>query len=159
VGSSGDLAGGCSLADFRSGPLPHRGAAPDALRRKLSQIPSLFGRLVHVASLCDGSTGRYRETTLAASLGAEDADRTLCLLHHQLFSEWLSFNLSEQKSDLEDYLAGAELPKYASHLRLLVPRTARDVERQLFLTDLETLVELLKFGGGPSPIPGSSRLQ
>lgn len=123
--------------------------------RTLSQIPSVFGRLVYLASLRDNLSGRYWHGALTTSLGEEDADRTLCLIHHQLFSKWLSFNLAEQKSDLDEYQTGAEIPRYSAQFRALVPRTARDVERQLFLTDLETLVELVKADGGSFPIPGA----
>jgi hypothetical protein len=77
-------------------------------------------------------------------LGDEDADRALCLFHHQVFSQWLAFSLEEQKTDFDEYLSASDIPKFASHFRALVPRTAREVERQLFLTDLETLLELAK---------------
>ena len=89
-------------------------------------------------------------------LSQEDTDRTLCNSHHQVFSEWLGFSLSEQKSDLDDYLNVAGSPRDALHYRDLVPPTARDVERQLYLTDLETLLELLKYEhGGAFLIPGA----
>jgi len=73
-----------------------------------------------------------------------------------VFSQWLGFSLAEQKSDLDEYLQVAGSPRYAVHYRNLVPATARDVERQLYLTDLETLLELLKFEhGGVVSIPGA----
>jgi hypothetical protein len=60
-----------------------------------------------------------------------------------VFSEWLSFSLAEQKSDLDEYLLAPGTSRYTMHYRNLVPATARDVERQLYLTDLETLMGLL----------------
>lgn len=75
----------------------------------------------------------------------EDADRTLRHSHHQVFSQWLGFSLREQKEDLDEYLKVAGGPAHSLPYRQLAPATARDVERQLYLTDLETLLELRKF--------------
>jgi hypothetical protein len=49
---------------------------------------------------------------------------------------------------LDEYLDTAGGPRYALAYRNLVPASARDVERQLYLTDLETLLELLRFEHG-----------
>jgi len=87
-------------------------------------------------------------------MDAEDADRTLCRSHHQVFSQWLRFSLEEQKMDLEEYLRAGGGPAHAPHYGDLVPPAARNVERELYLTDLETLLELLKFErGGAFSIP------
>jgi hypothetical protein len=117
-------------------------------RKTLSQIPTLFGRLVFLASLRDSVTGRYRHELLCGILGAEDCDRALARSHHQLFSEWLAYSLAEQKSDLDEYLSTAGGPRYFRHYHNLIPHTAREVERQLYLTDLETLMELLRYEHG-----------
>ena len=87
-------------------------------------------------------------------MGPEDADRSLCNSHHQVFQQWLAFSLAEQKSDLDEYLSFGSAPRYALPYRKLVPPTACEVERQLYLADLETLLELLKFErGGAFSIP------
>jgi hypothetical protein len=85
--------------------------------------------------------------------GSKDADRTLRQSHSQAFAAWLNLNLEQQKADLEDYLAGLEEDIdaiLANWIRLapyrnLIPARAREVERQLYLTDLEVVLELLKF--------------
>jgi len=114
-------------------------------RQVLSQIPTSFGKLVFMASLWDAPAGSYYHGDLCRLMGREDADRTLCLSHHQIFSQWLGFNLWEQKADLERYLNSSGGPRFALAYRNLTPPTARDVERQLYITDLETLLELLRF--------------
>jgi hypothetical protein len=117
-------------------------------RKTISQIPTLFGRLVFLASLRDSATGRYRHDILNTLMGPEDSDRALSRSHHQLFSEWLAYSLAEQKSDLDEYLSTAGGPRHFRHYHNLIPPTARDVERQLYLTDLETLMELLRWERG-----------
>ena len=99
-----------------------------------------------MASLRNPVTGRYNHEDLARLLSPEETDRTLCNSHHQVFSEWLKFSLSEQKADLDDYLCTMGGVRAAYAYRNMVPPTARDVERQLYLTDLETLLELLRYG-------------
>jgi hypothetical protein len=130
-----------------------RGAAADLWRNTLSQIPTLFGRLVYLSSLRDSKSGVYEHYGLAQVFGAKDADRTLRQIHNQVFGSWLNLNLEQQKADLEYYLSGLEEDVdaiLANWIRLapyrqLIPPRAREVERQLYLTDLEVVLELLKF--------------
>jgi hypothetical protein len=129
-----------------------RGAAADLWRRTLSQIPSIFGRLVYLCSLRDPNTGQYEHYGLAQAFGEEEADQVLRSSHEQAFSDWLCQNLEQQQADLDLYLSGlngnragivetwARLAPY----RHLVPSTARELERDLYLSDLEALLALLK---------------
>jgi hypothetical protein len=114
-------------------------------RKTLSRIPTHFGRLVFLSSLRDPLTARYGHAPLSQIVGGEITDRTLCHSHHEIFSEWLSFPLSQQKADLNEYLLTSRAPLDLVPYRDLVPGTAHQVERQLYLTDLETLLELLRF--------------
>ena len=144
------------LIDHAPNPPSTRESAGKIWRDTLKGIPTAFGRLVYLASLRDSTSGYYCEPGLAALIGPEGADRSIRHSHHQVFSEWLGFSLSEQKSDLDEYLHAAGSPRDAPHYRNLVPPTARDVERQLYLTDLETLLELLRYEhGGAFSIPGA----
>ena len=81
-----------------------RSAAADLWRNTLSQIPTTFGRLIYLASLRDQNTGAYHHHGLEQLFGADETDQTLRQSHSQTFSEWLCFNLEQQKKDLEDYL-------------------------------------------------------
>jgi len=82
------------------------------------------------------------------NLPGDETDRTLRNSHQQVFQQWISSHLAEQKSDLDEYLRTTGGPRYALPYRNLAPASARDVERQLYLTDLETLLELLRFEHG-----------
>ncbi len=125
----------------------HSGAtrpAQDLCRKTLSQIPTRFGRLVFLTSLRDSLTGRYVHETLTNLLGLEDADRLLCHAHHRVFSEWLCSSLAEQKADLDEFLESEPREVSLQECRFLAPPGAREVERQLYLTDLEMVLELIR---------------
>jgi hypothetical protein len=124
-------------------------------RRMLAQIPTLFGRLVYIASLRDPSTGRHTYQPMIEMVGQEVAERTLAVGHHAVFAEWIVQPLSRQRDDITEYFRHAAL-ETADRYRELVPGTALDVERQLFLTDLETLLMLLPGERrGAASTPGS----
>lgn len=129
-----------------------KGAAADLWRNTLAQIPSIFGRLVYLCSLRDSNTGAYQHYGLAQIFGDRATDEALRQSHQQFFAEWLGFNLEQQKADLDLYLAGLEGDRRQlldtwirlAPYRNLVPSTARDVERELYLQDLEIILKLLK---------------
>ncbi|MCU1237225.1 MAG: hypothetical protein JWP63_5192 [Candidatus Solibacter sp.] len=142
------------LGDFAANPELKGGPAADLWRKTLSRIPTHFGRLVFMASLRDSLTGKYAHPALLEIVGREITDRTLCHGHHHVFAEWLNFTLSEQKADLDDYLTSSQAPLETLPYRELPPSTAHQVERQLYLTDLETLLELLRYEhGGAFSLP------
>ena len=129
-----------------------RGAAADLWRNTLSQIPTTFGRLVYLASLRDQNSGTYEHHGLSQIFGAKEADKTLRQSHVHLFADWLNLNLEQQKQDLQTYLSGLEddlariLSTWArlAPYRNLIPARAREVEKQLYLSDIETVLDLLK---------------
>ena len=145
-----------------------RGAISNLWRNTLSQIPSVFGRLVYVSSLRNSNNGRYEHHGLTLIFGEDDANRALKKSHVNLFSEWLTFSLEQQKADLDLFLSG--LPdnrevvvgnwlKLAPY-RNLIPSSVRGVERKVYITDLTTLLRLFKnagAGGGPDRNASQSR--
>jgi len=140
------------------------GPANDVWRHTLERISTLFGRLVYLSSLRNQDTGLYEHHGLAQMFGEEQTAETLRRSHAKVFQEWLCLNLEQQKADLQEYLS--ELPGNPAGVlgtwlreapyRNLVPAAAQNVERELYLTDLETLLTLLKHEyGGASPDPES----
>ncbi len=107
---------------------------------------------MYLASLRDPNTGRYEHHGLAQTFGELAADEALRESHTASFSEWLSYNLEQQKSDLDLYLCSFQPDKrtiLTTWIRLtpyrnLVPASAGEPERRLYLADLEALLELLK---------------
>jgi len=139
-------------------------AVADVWRNTLSQIPSVFGRMVYLAGLRNPNSGRYDHHGLALVFSADHANRALKKSHKQVFAEWLSFNLEHQMADLNLYLmdlpedkktvlqAWTKLKPY----RNVLPSNARPVDRRLYLTELETMLELLRAAsGGDAPGPDS----
>jgi hypothetical protein len=128
-----------------------RSPASDLWRHTLSQIPTTFGRLVFLSTLRDPNTGAYAHYGFAQRVGEEAADEALRQSHLQCFSEWLAFSLEEQKADLDLYLSGIDSDKKTildtwirtKPYRNLIPAAAMEVERRLYHSDLETLLELL----------------
>lgn len=151
------------LADFSTARESASGPAADLWRRTLAQVRTQFGRLVYVARLRNPETGQYYYRTLADAVGSELTDRILASSHRKIFSEWIGLTLARQKSDLDEYLRESGEHPDAATFRDLLPASAHDVERQLYLTDLETLMVLLRFERGagasapeasPPPRPG-----
>lgn len=129
-----------------------RSAAADLWRHTLSQIPSVFGRLVYLSSLRDTNDDSYEHHGFALMFGEELSSATLRQSHHGTFTEWLGFGLEEQKADLDLYLSSLDTDKVTvieTWLRLtpyrhLVPADAKKAERELYVADLETLLKLLR---------------
>jgi hypothetical protein len=107
----------------------------------------MFGRLVYLSGL-RGGAGLYSQPALDELVGEGEADRTLCHCHHQVFRQWIGCTLAEQKADLDEYLGSSRHELDLAFCRGLIPQTAHEVERLLYVTDLETLLELLRLERG-----------
>jgi hypothetical protein len=145
-----------------------RSAASNLWRNTLSQISSIFGRLVYISSLRNPNNGRYEHHGLALVYGEDQANRALRKSHQETFKEWLTFNLEQQKTDIELYLTA--LPDEPAQVirtwlklapyRNLIPASVRGVERRIYIDDLTVVLEVLKsaYGaGGPDPDASPSR--
>ena len=116
----------------------------------------MLGRLAYLASLRNPNTGVYEHFGMSERLGAGETDRLIQRSHLDIFRQWLCFNLERQRAELGDYLASVEgnRDNILSHWLSLgpyaawVPAESRDVERNLFYTDLEILLELIRAESG-----------
>lgn len=132
-------------------------AIQDLWGRTLRQVPTTFGRIAYLASLRDANTGRYQHFGLAQRYSGEEADQALRSSHVEVFVQWLNYPLERQKPDLEEYLGALEedlgtvlrawmkLRPY----RNLAPTDATTAQRELFFSDLEIILELLRSGSSP----------
>jgi len=152
------------MSTLNFGPERRPGQEPggDLWRHTLARIPTLFGRVLFLSSLCN-KTGEYEHPGLAQMIGAEEAAEILRRSHARAFQDWLCLNLEQQKADLQEYLAETRNPAgtladwtASAAYKGWVPPTAQDAERRLFVGDLEILLSLLKREyGAASPDPGS----
>ena len=129
-----------------------RSASADLWRNTISQIPSVFGRLVYLASSRNPNNGSYEHHGLALVFGEDEANKALKNSHSAVFAEWLSFNLEQQKADLDLYISALFEDKRVvvetwirlAPYRNLLPASVRSVERRLYLADFTSLLELFK---------------
>jgi hypothetical protein len=153
---------------FRPKGVLERNPAEDLWKHTLSRIPTVYGRLMYLASLRDQNSGIYRHHGLSAAFGREESSRALKESHRRTFLEWLNLPLSEKNHDLALYLEALEDPRlmvvdhwlrsklYKTH----VPVSARKRERELFVSDLQALLETIRNGlRGAESVPVSSQLE
>jgi len=89
-------------------------------------------------------------------VGAGEVDRLIRRSHQEIFQQWLCFSLERQKEELEAYfseLSGDRREILSNWVHLgpyaaWVPAESRDVERKLFFTDLEMVLELIRDESG-----------
>ncbi|MEO8662267.1 MAG: hypothetical protein ABI693_27640 [Bryobacteraceae bacterium] len=145
-----------------AGEWSSRDVARDLWERTLSQVPSTFGRLVFLASLRDDNSGKYQHYGLSIRFSTTETDGVLRENHEAVFREWLAYSLARQKADLDLYLSGLEGSKRETieawlalkPFRSAIPTRVRSPELQLFLSDIEALLEVLKAeSGAASPDP------
>jgi hypothetical protein len=111
------------------------------------------------------NTGRYEHYGLAQIYGQDHAHRTLLESHEDVFADWLNYDLGHQMSDLSLYLdsiggdretvltAWIQLATYKN----MVPLTASSAQKELYLMDIEALVQVLKAAAEvASPAPTAS---
>ena len=127
-------------------------AMRDVWVRTLAQIPTVLGQMAYLASRRNDNTGSYEHFGLAQLYSQEAADEALRGSHAEAFRRWLSFTLEEQKVDLENYLSSLEGARETvlrawgalGSYRRLLPAEANEAERELFVSDLELILELLR---------------
>ena len=124
----------------------------DSWRRTLSGISTRLGRLEYLASLRNAHSGLYEHFGLAQRVGAEKADDLIRQSHDEVFQQWLALEQADQLHEAESYLesvGGDKRELLRTWLALQpysgwVPADSRDVERELFLTDMADVLEALR---------------
>jgi hypothetical protein len=131
-------------------------------RVTLLRIPSLFGRLAYIASLCDPATGEYQHWGMFEIYGREEASEAFCKSHAEAFSEWLSLDIAQREHDFGLYRSSLEaeasdvleaVARLEPHQRL-VPVSARQAECEVFRCTLIALLERLKHESAVQGTPG-----
>jgi hypothetical protein len=137
---------------FKPKGVLERTAVNDLWKHTLSRIPTIYGRLAYLASLRDQNSGIYRHHGLSAAFGRDESGRALRQSHEEVFFEWLKLGLMEKHQDLRQYLATLEDPAAAvihhwlgsRTFRTQIPSAARPMESELFCSELEALLEIMR---------------
>ena len=128
------------------------GSEQDLWAHTLARIPTTLGRLAHLAARRDESTRLYVDRELAKDCSDAEADSLLRKVHEEVFATWLTFSLVDQRKELEQYLESVKRDKptefgtwltVAPYLKL-IPASAEAAEKELYGSDLEIVLELLK---------------
>ncbi len=150
---------------FKPKGMLERDALADLWKHTLSQIPSVYGRLVYLASLRDPNSGAYRHHGLSAAFGREQSAYALRKSHEQTFLEWLTMPLASKNADFRAYLQSAtseENPHAVvtylargTRYAMQAPDAAGPAQREQFQLEVRILLELLKNDSGDVRFPGS----
>lgn len=114
----------------------------------LAQVPTLFGKLLWVASFRVPGSNLYRHPALEQSIAPEIASRILEQSHRRYFQQWLTMGIQKQHDDFLEYLEPIGSAGDARHFiedsgNRLVPASAIKPQRLLFETDMAVVLELL----------------
>ncbi len=150
---------------FKPKGMLERDALADLWKHTLSQIPTIYGRLVYLASLRDPNSGSYRHHGLSAAFGREQSTYALRKSHEQTFLEWLTIPLAAKNADFRAYLQSASSEESPQAVVTYLARGARFVsqapdaagpaQREQFKLEVEILLELVKNDSGEARRPSS----
>lgn len=106
----------------------------------LLQNSSIFGRLLHIASLWNPETRRYEQGLPERFRGA-GLDQLVSRWHQAFFLEWLALSLEQQQRDVLLYwTSGGRKPEQLQKIRELgeaaIPPLVDWTERQSFVKNL-----------------------
>lgn len=85
-----------------------KGTCREFATNLLWQVPSIFGRLVFLASRRDPASGRYTDPLMAGVFQEDTVHRALAQLHSETFQTWAGFNQGQQRRDLLRYLEAGD---------------------------------------------------
>ena len=117
----------------------------------LAGIPGDLCRLLHLATLRDMATGRYRHAGLEAIYSEPAVHQALWLCHQELFERILETSLERQEVELRKCLevlgapTGEIAERWQEHefYRFLIPSGVPSYLRELFCSNLGVLLRLI----------------
>lgn len=116
----------------------------------LESIPTTFGKLVTLAGWQVKGSGAYSHPQLDALFPGAVVSGVLQRQHEKVFADWLNLSLEEQHKQLTEFFCTMWTqgqPRLPVPVRqALVPATAREAERMLFLADLECMLSVMEVG-------------
>ncbi len=127
-------------------------AAKADWEKTVDAVSGLFGKLVYLAGLRDDSTGNYRHYGFSRRYSDELTSTILSATHEEIFSEWLTMSIEQQRSDIEEHWReqGSDPNLIVENwlilepYRRLIPASALAAERDLYLSDIELVLDVIR---------------
>jgi hypothetical protein len=120
-------------------------SASDYWGDRVAKIPTVSGTLAFFASLRHDD-GAYSDIESEREFGELETVRVLSKLHYQAFLDWIRMTLEQQGRDLTCYLSSdgnaAKISRSRDQwIERLIPTVAKAQEKELFASDLDTLLD------------------
>jgi hypothetical protein len=130
----------------------NRRVIQDLTTTTLAAIPTLFARLLYLASLRDLSSGRYSHAGLSAVYSEEAVQQALAQCHEEVFERILESPLEIQREELQTCLGAMEGGMQSAvtqwrkleAYRLLLTVDSPDYLKELFCSNIRLLLEILE---------------
>jgi len=114
----------------------------------LWQVPTLFGRLVLVASAWDANAKRYHHAVIERAFSEQTTHDVFKQLHREVFEEWKGLTGSQRTKDLARYMDSGSMSESAmvdlwinsQMYRGLLPIDVSAEDREDFVRDLAILL-------------------
>ena len=122
----------------------------DLTANYLEPLPTCYARLLYLSDLREPTSGRYIHEALGNVYGGDAVDRVISTCHEEVFERLLEMPLISQGEDLRGYLSSLSgtLPEktliYKDRAKEWVPSCAPDYLRELYCSNLDALLELLR---------------
>jgi hypothetical protein len=130
----------------------HQQIMQDISASLLAPLPSLYQRLLHLASFRDRATGRYENDRLAGLYPGPAVQEALARCHEEILERILETPLEFQEKDLRQCLESLpggfsgelenwQKPDFESRL---LPEQTPEYLKQLFRSNLRVLLQVLQ---------------
>ncbi len=143
---------GPSKSEITGSKSPKVSAAKADWIKTVEAVSGRFGKLVYLAGLRDDSTGNYKHYGFSRRYSDELTSNILRAKHEEIFSEWLTMSIEQQRSDIEEHWAeqGSDPNLIVENwlilepYRRLIPASALAAERDLYLSDIELVLDIIR---------------
>ena len=114
----------------------------------LWQIPTIFGRLVLLASAWEVDAQRYRHPIIERAFSEQTTHDAFRRLHEEVFEQWMQLTESQRSKDLARYMHSGSLSESAmvdlwintQMYKGLLPSETSPRDREVFVRDLAVLL-------------------
>lgn len=118
----------------------------DLFKNTLSKIPTVYGRLLYLATLRTPSTGAYIHHGMEQIFGKQESQRCMREAHELVFAEWLRLPLTDKRVEMVRFLQTTEgnplevLAHWKTRTKVaFAPAAARPSELELFVGEIELI--------------------